>query len=291
MSHISDFFACSCRVNSCQPAVCMPVTLLSAVSRVRLPSFLIPTAMSDSQSLNTSLLEVMISSKNEHVIFRDLSDLTLPIVVDGWWASMNVGLKHSIAWKNSRHASSWWCHSHCRIVQTGCLPVICIVSHQALRHPSEHATSLMGQHLLAKAHIAKFNQCTESEVTELTCSTVNETVFAILKRQGSRGITIAILLRMFIFDIPVKPYWLNWQTTRSKLAGMDFETSEFHQGTWIRYLMLGFVSAYIPWNTILNPKLWQSYKALHSDPVLPSSTTLNNICRREYALTVDMIMK
>jgi len=42
--------------------------------------------MSDSQSLNTSLLEVMISSKNERVFSRGLSDLTLQIIFDALWA-------------------------------------------------------------------------------------------------------------------------------------------------------------------------------------------------------------
>ena len=55
--------------------------------------------------------------------------------------------------------------------------------------------------------------------------------------------------------------------------------------------MLGFVSAHIPWNAISNLELRRSYKALRDDLVLPSATTLSNICRREYALTVDAIKK
>jgi len=55
--------------------------------------------------------------------------------------------------------------------------------------------------------------------------------------------------------------------------------------------MLGFVSAHIPWNAISNPELRRSYKASRDDLVLPSATTLSNICRREYALTVDAIKK
>jgi hypothetical protein len=78
---------------------------------------------------------------------------------------------------------------------------------------------------------------------------------------------------------------------RSKLADTDFETSEFHQDTWNRYLMLGLVSAHSPWNAISNLELRRSYKALHDDLVLPSPTTLSNICQREYALTVDAIKK
>jgi len=55
--------------------------------------------------------------------------------------------------------------------------------------------------------------------------------------------------------------------------------------------MLGFVSAHIPWNAISNLELRWSYKALRNDLVLPSATALSNICRREYALTVDAIKK
>ena len=64
----------------------------------------------------------------------------------------------------------------------------------------------MGKHLLAKAHIAKLNKLTESEVTELTSSTVDETDLAILKRQASRGITIVRLQSKIGFDILFKPY-------------------------------------------------------------------------------------
>jgi len=95
----------------------------------------------------------------------------------------------------------------------------------------------MGEHMLAKAHIAKLKDLTESEVTELTSSTVDETALAILKRQGSRVITIVSSQNKIRFDIHVDPYWQKWQTKRSKLALKDFETSEFHQATWNRYLM------------------------------------------------------
>jgi len=164
------------------------------------------TTMSDTQSLNTSLLEVIISSKNERVFIRDLSNLTLQIIFNAWWASMNVGLKRPIAWKNSRDAPSWRFYLHCGIEETGSPGIICIVCHQVLRHPSEHGTSSMGKHLLAKTHIAKLNEITESEVTELTSSTEDETALAILKRQGSRGITIASVPRKMILDIQLNPY-------------------------------------------------------------------------------------
>jgi len=152
------------------------------------------------------LLEVIISSRNERVLIRDLSDLTLQIIFDGWWASMNVGSKRPIAWKNSRYVPSWRFCLHCGIEETGSPANICIVCHQVLRHPSEYGTSSMWEHLLAKAHIAKLNQLTESEVTELTSSTVDETALAILKKQGSRGITIVSVPRKMILDIEINPY-------------------------------------------------------------------------------------
>jgi len=55
--------------------------------------------------------------------------------------------------------------------------------------------------------------------------------------------------------------------------------------------MLGCVSAHIPWNAISNLELQRSYKSLRDDVVLPSATTLRNICRREYALNVYAIKK
>ena len=119
---------------------------------------------------------------------------------------MNVGSKLPIAWNNSRNAPSWRFYLHCGIEESGSPDIICIVSHQVLRHPSEHGTSSMGKHLLAKAHIAKLNELTESEVNELTSSMVNETALAILKWQGRRGITIVSLQRKIIFDIQFNPY-------------------------------------------------------------------------------------
>jgi len=141
----------------------------------------------------------MISSKNERVFLRDLSDLTLQIIFEAWWASMNVGWKRPIVWNNSRHAPSWRFYLHCRIEETGSPSIISIVCHQVLRYPSEHGTSSMGKHLLEKGHIAKLNELTVSEVTELTSSTDDEIALAILKRQGSRSIPIVTSQRKIKF--------------------------------------------------------------------------------------------
>jgi hypothetical protein len=61
----------------------------------------------------------MISSKNEHVFIRILSDIALHIIFDAWWASMYIGPKSSIGWDNSGHAASWQFDLHWRIQETG----------------------------------------------------------------------------------------------------------------------------------------------------------------------------
>jgi hypothetical protein len=53
--------------------------------------------------------------------------------------------------------------------------------------------------------------------------------------------------------------------------------------------MLGFVSAHIPWNSISNREFRRAFLALRSDIRLPCASTLFNVCRREYALTIDAI--
>jgi hypothetical protein len=88
----------------------------------------------------------MISSKNERVFIRELSNVTLQILFDAWWASINVGLKRPIAWNNSRHAPSWRFYMHCGIEETGSPGIMCIVCHQVHHYPSDHETSSMGKH-------------------------------------------------------------------------------------------------------------------------------------------------
>jgi len=146
--------------------------------------------MSDSEPLNTSIIQVLISFKNECVIIRDLSSFMLKIDFDARGASMNVYSKHPIACNDSRHASAWRYHVHCRHEEMGSLGIICIICHQVLRHPVEHGSSSTGKHLKAKAHIAMLNKLTVSEVTELTSSTVDERALPIMMMQGTRGITI-----------------------------------------------------------------------------------------------------
>ena len=116
---------------------------------------------------------------------------------------MNEGSKRPIAGNHSTHALSWRFYLHCGIEETGSPGVICIVCHQVLRHPSDHGTSSMAKHLWAKALIAKLNELTQSNVTELTRSTVDETALAVLRRHGSQRITIVILQRKIRSDTQI----------------------------------------------------------------------------------------
>jgi len=155
----------------------------------------------DSLSSNTWLIEVMISLKNEYVFLWHLSDLTLQIISNAWWPSVNVGSKRSIALKNFGHRPFWWCYLHCGIEAPGSTGFICIICPQVLRRPSEDGTSSMRKHLLAHECVATLNKLPESAVTEFTSSMVDEWALAILKREGSQGITIVSLQWKFIFDI------------------------------------------------------------------------------------------
>jgi hypothetical protein len=114
---------------------------------------------------------------------------------------MNVDLKISIAWNNSRPAHAWRFYLHSGIEETGSPGIIWIVCHQILHHPSEHGTISMEKHLLPKALIAKSNDLTQSEVSELTKSTVDETALASEMTQGSPGITIVRSQLTILFDI------------------------------------------------------------------------------------------
>jgi hypothetical protein len=138
------------------------VSLIAPVFRVGSTSILNLTTMSDSKYLNTSLLEVIITCKNQRVLMCGLSDMTLESIFDAQWASMKEGSTWLIAWNNSRHEPWWRFYLHCGIEATGSPGIICIVCHQVLRHLSQHATSSMGNHLLAKAHISMFNELIET---------------------------------------------------------------------------------------------------------------------------------
>jgi hypothetical protein len=130
------------------------------VTQLEIQSNEIPNTMSESKSINTLLLEIIISSKYESITIRDLNNHTLQILSNPWWASMNVDLRLSIAWDKSSHTPSWRFYLHCRIEETGSPGIIRIVCYQFLHHPSEHDTSSMGKHLLATAHITKLNKLT-----------------------------------------------------------------------------------------------------------------------------------
>jgi hypothetical protein len=133
------------------------------VTQPKLYTDRIATTLSKSKSIKPSLLEDLISSKNECVSILDLKDLPIQIRFEEWWTSINLDLKVSIASNNSGLAPSWRFYLHYGIEQTGSPGIICIICHQVLSHPSEHGTSSMGKQFLAQAHITKLNKITESE--------------------------------------------------------------------------------------------------------------------------------
>ena len=60
-------------------------------------------------------------------------------------------------------------------------------------------------------------------------------------------------------------------------ADLDVAVKEFDPHTWNRYLLLGFLSALIPFNTITNPKLRRILFSLKPDVILPSVSTLRRL--------------
>jgi len=93
VSQIWLLVACSYRANISKPASYFTIMQLLTVSQGELPSFQMLMTVLNSKMLNTSLLEVMISSRNECVFVHGLSDLTLQIIPDARCASITVDLK------------------------------------------------------------------------------------------------------------------------------------------------------------------------------------------------------
>jgi len=148
MSSRFDCFACSGRVNILEPAVSYTLTLLLAVFLLRLPSCQILTSMSDWKSWNTDLFKVEISFITELDLIHHLSDLTLQIIFDAWWASMIDGSKHTIAWNTSWQERLWRFYWHPGIKETGSPGIMDIIRHQVLRNPSVQGTSFSRKHSL-----------------------------------------------------------------------------------------------------------------------------------------------
>jgi len=143
----------------------------------------------------------VISSKNAPDLICALTDITLQLIFNVWWASKNTGSERPIAWNTSARAPSRQFHFPCGMEVTGSPGIRCIICHQDFRHPSQYMTSSMGTHLLATSYIAQLNELPETEVTKLTSTTVDQTAVAILKRQGSQGITLVSAQRNIRFDI------------------------------------------------------------------------------------------
>ena len=76
------FLACSSRVDTLDSAFCCTTRSLLRVFHIKISSFQIPTAMSDSECLHMFLVGLVISSKDESVFIGDLSNPILQIVLD-----------------------------------------------------------------------------------------------------------------------------------------------------------------------------------------------------------------
>jgi hypothetical protein len=152
---------------------------------------------------NPSLLEVVISSPNTHVLIRDWRNLSLLIIFNAWWVSLTVGSWHPIASSNHTQAPCGPLYLHCRMETGGIISIIGIVCHQVLHLVSPPVISSMWNHLIGKVLIATFNESKESDVHDLTCSTVDELAFTTLTTQKSQGITIVSWRRKFVLDISI----------------------------------------------------------------------------------------
>jgi hypothetical protein len=120
----------------------------------------------------------------------------------------------------------------------------------------------------------------ESDITLWTRAGVNAQAMVGFKKKGSQGMMVASWSCSIQNITESSLNWHVWQTEHLKVADSDYPTVEFHHDTWNCQLMLGCVSAHIPWNVISNLELRQSFNALLSDLVLPSTSTLSNICHR-----------
>ena len=76
---------------------------------------------------------------------------------------------------------------------------------------------------------------------------------------------------------------------KRRQADLDVAGNEFHPHTWNRYLLLGFLSALIPFNTITNPELRRILFSLKPDVNLPSVSTLHRLPATEYEKTTKAI--
>jgi hypothetical protein len=97
----------------------------------------------------------------------------------------------------------WRFYVQCGIEETSSPGIIYIVCNEVLRHPSDHGTSSIGNYFLRTVYIAKLYKVTQSEVTKLSSSTVDETTLSIMNKKDSRGNRIVSLQRRSKLDFQV----------------------------------------------------------------------------------------
>jgi hypothetical protein len=149
--------ACSSNFNISEPTFHLIITSHLTVSQLELCSCWIPTNISDSQSVNISLLEVIQSSNNQGVFVRNLSDLDLYILFNTPWASITVGLMSSNVWNISWHPDLSRFYLHCGMEETGRPGIIYVIGYWVFCHLSEYEIGSIVKQIPAIVCIAFWN--------------------------------------------------------------------------------------------------------------------------------------
>jgi hypothetical protein len=88
---------------------------------------------------------------------------------------------------NFRHAPSLQLTVSCKLEVSGSPGMLCVVCHHVRHHLPDYGTGLVGTQLQTTAQIAKLDELTVSESTELTGSMVDETALTMLRAHSSQG--------------------------------------------------------------------------------------------------------
>lgn len=108
MSHRLYYsLACSSRAIIEEPASYYMVAKLVTITQLKLCSIQFPTAMSDSNSVNSFLLEVIMSSQNKSIFSHDSFNHTWQMILIASRTTLNAASKRHILWNDSSQAPSW----------------------------------------------------------------------------------------------------------------------------------------------------------------------------------------
>jgi hypothetical protein len=71
-----------------------------------------------------------------------------------------------------------------------------------------------------------------------------------------------------------------------KMADGDLVSTEFDRRSWNRYLLLGLLSALVPFHVLRDRQFRRIFQILRHDIKLPSISSLTNLLHREYETTL-----